>query len=891
MKVSRLLLIGFLTCITSQALYAQFTGGSNDGHSIARGCAVDLNGASVFSLSPVSGPSTFCSFASESYTVTVGGITQETTFTWSVPAGATIVSGQGTNTILVSFGSTNGNVSVDVANACQTLNATLPVSSTSCSFYAGGSNDGFSTARNCATNLNGGSVFTTSPVTGSSTFCNFATETYSIVVGGATSTTTYTWSVPPGATIASGQGTTTILVTFGNTNGNISVDVSNECETLNVSLPVSSTACQFYAGGVNDGFTTARNCATNLNGGSVFIADPITGPSTFCTFATESYTINVTGTTSTTTYVWSVPAGATITSGQGTNTILVTFGGSNGNVSVAVSNECETLNITLPVSSTSCTFYSGGVNDGSATLQQCATNLNGGSTFIPGAITGPSTFCAFASESYTINVAGALSNTIYNWSVPAGAIITSGQGTNTILVTFGGSNGNVSVAVSNECETINVSLPVSSTSCTFYSGGANDGFATLQQCATNLNGGSTFIPGAVTGPATFCAFASESYTINVAGALSNTVYNWSVPAGATIVSGQGTNTILVAFGNTSGNVSVNVSNECETINVPLAVAVTACQFYAGGSNDGFSTTRNCISGLNGGSAFIPGAIAGPTTFCASSTEAYSITVAGANSTTTYVWTVPIGATIVSGQGTSTILVQFASTGGNIGVTVANECETIPVSLAVSVTSCVFYTGGSNDGFSVTTTINIPLPVELVSFVAEEENGVVELMWITESELNNDFFIVEKSHNGREFRPLVKVTGAGTTNVRQTYTASDEYPYEGVTYYRLLQQDFDGTISYSQIISITVEASNKQMRVYPNPVIKRDELFLECYNQIDEIATITYVDSRGITLKTESRELVKGYNMLTLSPQFTSRGVYIVLIKNHAGVKPFRISAP
>lgn len=686
MKVSRLLLIGFITCITSQALYAQFTGGSNDGHSFAQNCAINLNGASVFSLDPVTGPSTFCSFASESYTINVNGATQETTYTWSVPPGATIVSGEGTNTILVSFGSTNGRVSVDIANACQTLNASLSVSSTSCAFYAGGSNDGFSTARNCATNLAGVSVFSTSPVTGSSTFCDFATETYSIVVSGATPTTTYTWSVPAGATIASGQGTTTILVTFGNTNGNISVDVSNECETINVSLPVTSTACQFYAGGVNDGFTTARNCATNLNGGSVFIADPITGPATFCTFASESYSINVAGITPTTTYVWSVPAGATITSGQGTNTILVTFGGSNGDVSVAVSNECETLNIVLPVSSTSCTFYSGGVNDGSATLQQCATNLNGGSTFIPGAITGPATFCAFASESYTINVAGALSNTVYNWSVPAGATITSGQGTNTILVTFGGSNGNVNVAVSNECETINVSLPVSSTSCTFYSGGVNDGSTVQQLCATNLNGGSTFIPGPVVGPATFCAFASESYTINVAGALSNTIYNWSVPVDAMIVSGQGTNTILVAFGNTSGNISVSVSNECETINVPLAVAVTACQFYAGGSNDGFSTTRNCISGLNGGSAFIPGAIVGPATFCASSTESYSITVAGANAATTYVWTVPGGASIVSGQGTTTILVQFGSSGGNIGVTVSNECESIPVTLSVSVTS-------------------------------------------------------------------------------------------------------------------------------------------------------------------------------------------------------------
>ncbi len=777
----RLLLIGFLTCITSHVLYAQYTGSSNDGNSVSNGCAITLNGSPVFTLSTVSGSSAFCYFSSESYTVTAGGVNTETSFTWNVPAGATILSGQGTNTILVSFGNTDGNISVDVTNLCQTLSASLPVNGSTCTFYGGGSNDGFSTVRNCATNLNGGSVFSTSPISGSSTFCAFATEAYTIIVTGATPTTTYTWSVPPGATITSGQGTTNILVTFANTSGSISVDVANECETQSTSFPVTSASCQFYAGGISDGSSAARNCATNLNGGSVFIADPIVGPATFCNFATESYSVNVVGITPTTTYTWNVPADATITSGQGTSTILVTFGGLGGSISVDVANECSTINVTLPVSPTSCTFYSGG---------------------------------------------------------------------------------------------------------------ANDGFATLQQCATNLNGGSTFIPGPITGSSTFCGFASESYTINVAGALSNTAYNWSVPSGASIVSGQGTNTILVAFGNTSGNISVGISNECETINVSLPVTAVSCTFYAGGSNDGFSTTRNCISGLNGGSAFIPGLVTGSSTFCANSTEAYSIAVAGANATTTYVWTVPSGAIILSGQGTTTILVQFINTGGSISVTVANECESIIVSLPVTVTSCIFYAGGSNDGFSVTTVLNIPLPIELVSFSAKEESGTVAINWITESELNNDFFVVERSPNGTEFNSVVKVAGAGTSNERHTYFATDLYPYDGMSYYRLLQQDFDGTKTYSKIIGVAVKANEDHgPQLFPNPVINRNELRLRYYNQIDETATVTYIDSKGIEIRRERIALQIGYNEITLTPDFKAGGVYILILKTHAGVKSLRLAVP
>ncbi|CAN0478562.1 unnamed protein product, partial [Phaeothamnion confervicola] len=50
----------------------------------------------------------------------------------------------------------------------------------------------------------------------------------------------------------------------------------------------------------------------------------------------------------------------------------------------------------------------------------------------------------------------------------------------------------------------------------------------------------------------------------------------------------------------------------------------------------------------------------------------TITVAGANATTTYTWSVPAGATIVSGQGTATILVQFGTASGNVSVTIGNE---------------------------------------------------------------------------------------------------------------------------------------------------------------------------------------------------------------------------
>ncbi|MEQ9412719.1 MAG: hypothetical protein RIF39_02745, partial [Cyclobacteriaceae bacterium] len=231
-----------LLIILSISARAQFIGGSNDGATMALSCATTLNGTAAFSLSAISGSSEFCNFSTQAYSVVVNGGTQNQTFLWTVPVGASVISGQGTSSVLVQFGNTAGNVRVDVTNDCSALFSSLPVTSGSCVFFQGGSNDGFTTTTDCASNLNGGSVFTPGPIVGSSAFCDFATETYTISVAGTTIETTYNWSVPPGAVITSGQGTTEILVTFGNTGGNVSVDVSNPCETINVALPVSTTA-------------------------------------------------------------------------------------------------------------------------------------------------------------------------------------------------------------------------------------------------------------------------------------------------------------------------------------------------------------------------------------------------------------------------------------------------------------------------------------------------------------------------------------------------------------------------------------------------------------------------------------------------------------------------
>lgn len=90
--------------------------------------------------------------------------------------------------------------------------------------------------------------------------------------------------------------------------------------------------------------------------------------------------------------------------------------------------------------------------------------------------------------------------------------------------------------------------------------------------------------------------------------------------------------------------------------------------------------------------------------------------------------------------------------------------------------------------------NNPLPVELITFDAVKKGDKVHLTWSTASEVNNDYFLAERTLDFNEHRTIEKVPGAGNSTLVHEYEAWDDAPALGVNYYRLLQVDFDGTIN-------------------------------------------------------------------------------------------------
>jgi len=112
-----------------------------------------------------------------------------------------------------------------------------------------------------------------------------------------------------------------------------------------------------------------------------------------------------------------------------------------------------------------------------------------------------------------------------------------------------------------------------------------------------------------------------------------------------------------------------------------------------------------------------------------------------------------------------------------------------------------------------------IPVELTSFTAFVNDGIITLQWETATETNNQGFQIERSLSGAEGWGVIGyVEGKGTTTEKQSYSYADYNPLPGNSFYRLHQIDFDGSSEYSEPVKVEslspVQYSLAQN--YPNP---------------------------------------------------------------------------
>lgn len=186
---------------------------------------------------------------------------------------------------------------------------------------------------------------------------------------------------------------------------------------------------------------------------------------------------------------------------------------------------------------------------------------------------------------------------------------------------------------------------------------------------------------------------------------------------------------------------------------------------------------------------------------------------------------------------------------------------------------------NNNRFTIGTinSTQTPLPVELLYFEAEEaDNFRVKCSWETASEINNDYFTIERSKEGLNWEVLDQIDGAGNSGSQIEYEWTDPAPYTGVSYYRLRQTDFNGDYSYSDIRSVDLRNTAIKTKVYPNPT--QDQITLEGnaneFNNIEiynflgqEVSTQTHIHKISEVLyEINLKQLPEGTYLLKLATE-------------------------
>lgn len=142
-----------------------------------------------------------------------------------------------------------------------------------------------------------------------------------------------------------------------------------------------------------------------------------------------------------------------------------------------------------------------------------------------------------------------------------------------------------------------------------------------------------------------------------------------------------------------------------------------------------------------------------------------------------------------------------------------------------------------------------LPVEWGIFTAELVNkNEVQLFWTTHSEINNNYFQIERSIDGVNFEVIGFVEGYGTTDINNEYDYLDTDPFFGKNYYRLKQVDLDGAYEYSVVRTIVLQVENlPDVIVYPNPT--KDFTTLRAVKPFETDVEVDIVSVKGEVLRT------------------------------------------
>ncbi len=177
--------------------------------------------------------------------------------------------------------------------------------------------------------------------------------------------------------------------------------------------------------------------------------------------------------------------------------------------------------------------------------------------------------------------------------------------------------------------------------------------------------------------------------------------------------------------------------------------------------------------------------------------------------------------------------------------------------------------------------SLALPVDLVDFSAYLNGNEVNIEWTTATEIDNEFFAVQRSSNGVSWEDIIQISGGGTNAENQYYSTIDKKPLLGISYYRLRQTDFSGKNSFSDIQTI-YNTKNHQIKMVPNPA--NDFVQVRFAKEVLELE-IEVLDSKGQSIFFKRENAI-----LHLEMDFSSfeAGLYFVKVKTDGRMEVLKL---
>ena len=191
--------------------------------------------------------------------------------------------------------------------------------------------------------------------------------------------------------------------------------------------------------------------------------------------------------------------------------------------------------------------------------------------------------------------------------------------------------------------------------------------------------------------------------------------------------------------------------------------------------------------------------------------------------------IPLGAKVVSVTDTAHLVINMPATANavaTVGLTFSSPDGVVasgtgytdnPAAVCYNPIDKKLYYTENGQNLIRSLSSSVITPVKMVSFTAEKNDKSVLLKWQTSNEINNNYFVVEYSTNGNEWKQLSQLKALNNDGLNN-YQFIHNTPAK-VNYYRLKQVDKDGDFTYSEVRKVNFETKAK-MSVYPNPVTNR-----------------------------------------------------------------------